>query len=211
MYYLPQGENMKQELDEKLCKAFPNLYADRHGDMRTTAACWGFEFSDGWFDIIWRLSEKLEPMILKIKQENPRRTIRFLKAKEKWNHKIRTFWIDHFAFKKDLFNRIMTWIILKLIFNIDQPEYPRAVQMKEKYGTLRFYMNCETEEMSQAIAEAERESAHTCERCGSKEGKLNRYGWVSCECDKCRGFNLEEREEEYRKKYESDNEDKDTK
>ena len=54
---------MRRELDEKLVRSFPLLFADRAADLRRTAMCWGFECGDGWFDIIWRLSEKLEPLI----------------------------------------------------------------------------------------------------------------------------------------------------
>lgn len=55
---------MRPELDKKLVEAFPNLYRDRYADMKNTAMCWGFECDDGWFDIIWRMSEKLETLIL---------------------------------------------------------------------------------------------------------------------------------------------------
>ena len=63
----------------------------------------------------------------------------------------------------------------------DRPNY-RATQVKEKFGTLRFYMSATTPEMDKAIDEAEYASAHTCETWG-KEGKLmNNRGWVSCVC-----------------------------
>jgi hypothetical protein len=60
---------MSPELDEFLCKRFPNLYADRHADMRTTCMCWGFEVGDGWFLILLSLSEDLEKMILALPEE----------------------------------------------------------------------------------------------------------------------------------------------
>ena len=62
---------MRKELDEKLVSTFPLLYADRAADLRSTAMCWGFECGDGWFDILWRLSEKLEPLISAMAKENP--------------------------------------------------------------------------------------------------------------------------------------------
>lgn len=49
---------MTEEHDARLCAAFPLLYADRFGDMKQTLMCWGFP-GDGWFDLIWRLSEKI--------------------------------------------------------------------------------------------------------------------------------------------------------
>jgi hypothetical protein len=57
-----------------------------------------------------------------------------------------------------------------------------AVQVKEKFGTLRFYMNMETEEMSRAIREAEGRSASACEVCG-RPGTLRGGGWLKTLCD----------------------------
>ncbi|MBU0846943.1 hypothetical protein KKH23_07095 [Patescibacteria group bacterium] len=39
---------MKKELDDLLVKKYPKIFRDRYADMRTTAMCWGFEFSEGW-------------------------------------------------------------------------------------------------------------------------------------------------------------------
>jgi len=52
-----------------------------------------------------------------------------------------------------------------------------VVQVKEKFGTLRFYMNMETEEMSRAIRETEGRSASACEVCG-RPGTLRGGGWL---------------------------------
>lgn len=62
---------MKAELDEKLVHAFPNLYRDRNESEYKTCMFWGFECGDGWFDLLWDLSQKLEKLILKIKEESP--------------------------------------------------------------------------------------------------------------------------------------------
>lgn len=66
---------MRKELDERLCAAFPHLYYQRNGDLRTTALCWGFQCGDGWFQLLWDLSAKLEPLCIaedaKYRKENP--------------------------------------------------------------------------------------------------------------------------------------------
>ncbi len=62
---------MRKDLDEKLVSDFPLLYRDRHKPMNQTCMCWGFDHGDGWEPIIRKLSEKLEPMIVKYKQEHP--------------------------------------------------------------------------------------------------------------------------------------------
>jgi hypothetical protein len=59
-----------------------------------------------------------------------------------------------------------------------------ASQVKEKYGTLRFYMSSETDEMDAAIHKAEYLSSKTCDICG-KAGRLRGEHWVQTLCDKC--------------------------
>jgi hypothetical protein len=62
---------MTPEQDEKLVKAFPKLYADRHASMKDTCMCWGFSCGDGWFQLIWDLSEKIEKEINKVEEDSP--------------------------------------------------------------------------------------------------------------------------------------------
>lgn len=127
---------MREELDKKLTADFPNLFKDRHGDMRQTCMVWGFP-GDGWYGIIREAAEKLEPLIRAIRMENP------------------------------------------------EEDFPRASQVKEKFGTMRFYMTMETEEMSKIIEEVERKSAETCEDCGNA-GELRRDGWWITLCNPCK-------------------------
>ncbi len=60
-------------------------------------------------------------------------------------------------------------------------EFYRASQVKEKYGTLRFYMSASTNEMEAWISEAEDESARTCEECGAP-GELRGKHWHYTAC-----------------------------
>ena len=61
---------------------------------------------------------------------------------------------------------------------------PYATQVKEKYGTLRFYISGATDEILELIDEAERKSAETCELCG-EPGKRIGTAWFTVRCDKC--------------------------
>jgi len=61
-------------------------------------------------------------------------------------------------------------------------ELPHAQQVKEKFGTLRFYLSTGTDEMYQIINEAEERSAQECEECG-QPGCLRQGGWISTLCD----------------------------
>ena len=58
-----------------------------------------------------------------------------------------------------------------------------AVQVKEKFGGLRFYVNCRRNEaIRQRIGIAADESFHTCEVCG-KPGELREARWIRTLCD----------------------------
>lgn len=57
-----------------------------------------------------------------------------------------------------------------------------VVQIKEKFGTLRFYMAQSTGEIDGAIMLAETISARTCEECG-KPGALRNGPWLKTLCN----------------------------
>lgn len=60
-----------------------------------------------------------------------------------------------------------------------------AVQVKEKYGTLRFYCNATTDRARTLIHYAETLSGQTCELCG-KYGKIrNKATWLKTLCNEC--------------------------
>lgn len=124
---------MNEELDNRLCDEFPLLYRDRDGDDRRSCMPYGFP-GDGWFQIIYDLSAKLEPLIAQQAE--------------------------------------------------DGGPCAKAFQVKEKFGTLRFYMENATGEMLHFVYEAEMASMVTCERCGAP-GKTRVGGWLKTLCDEC--------------------------
>lgn len=70
---------------------------------------------------------------------------------------------------------------------------PIASQVKEKYGSLRFYIWSASEEVFDIIDKYELRSQFTCEICG-KAGKIRRTGgWYSCECEEHYAERLERR------------------
>lgn len=128
---------MRRELDEQLCRKYPEIFAQRGLPMNQTAMCWGFECGDGWYKLI-----------------------------------------------DDLCAKIM------LVSKLANVEPPQATQIKEKYGTLCFYLGPvpnEPEGLADIIFDlvhyTERRSGHTCEVCG-EWGKLNQGSWFRCRCQK---------------------------
>lgn len=181
---------MNRELDAQLVKDHPLLFASRRAGMRTTAMCWGFECGDGWYELLKEAADKLEPMCREIYEKEA--------AREKPYYKYIRNAVTPFARWPKPFNVVgsLIWKALYKTVDFIQPnvygnaiyyfgEPPcRASQVKEKFGTLRFYMTSQTQEMDVVIKEAERKSAITCEQCG-KKGKLYSKGWCYTACAVC--------------------------
>lgn len=177
---------MKKELDEKLVKAFPLLYADRNGDKRSTAMCWGFSCRNGWFDIIWNLSEKLEAIIKEYVDNNLDLECYHCGCKKE----------KHYGSKTKNPGKCLAIHINPYSKECPPGNYyachcdrylsnhPRAAQVKEKFGGLRFYMTSGDDEIYQAISEAETLSHYTCEECGN-HGKKRDLAWIRTLCDNC--------------------------
>lgn len=58
-----------------------------------------------------------------------------------------------------------------------------VVQVKEKFGGLRFYIDEGSDEMFKLILEAEKKSYKTCELCGEKGQLRTDIGWYLTLCD----------------------------
>lgn len=173
---------MRLELDQKLCEAFPLLYADRHGPKEKTCMYWGFP-GDGWFDLLWNLSENLEKLLQEIQEEQ------YLCAcghtKEAHTRLRLKFWKG--AKCKHLFEyRAQATPCFCFGF---QPVFPRAAQVKEKFGTLRFYMTNYSPSIRSIINTYLCISGYTCEICGNTEGRKCSIGlsgsWVKTYCESC--------------------------
>ena len=63
--------------------------------------------------------------------------------------------------------------LIKTLYPEERNNY-YAVQVKEKFGLLNFYMSKTTKEMCLSIGKAEGKSASTCEECG-QPGKLGLF------------------------------------
>ena len=49
----------------KLYESFPALYRERTMTLAQSQMPWGFQCGDGWFNIVWELSEKLNSLALR--------------------------------------------------------------------------------------------------------------------------------------------------
>jgi hypothetical protein len=61
----------------------------------------------------------------------------------------------------------------------------RVLQVKEKYGTLNFYVSHMDDNIATLIDKAENKSSKVCEICGKHGKKRMRNNWFMARCDKC--------------------------
>jgi hypothetical protein len=123
---------MRKELEQKLVERWPTWF-DVKGDVRHTLMSFGFCHGDGWFDILWRLCEDLEPLVAEFESA------------------------------------------AGCPFEV--------LQVKEKFGGLRFYVNHANEAIHRRFGAAALESFRTCEVCG-QPGKRREGSWIKTLCDK---------------------------
>lgn len=58
-----EKKTMKKELDDLLCRRYPDIFRDRHGDAAETGMCQGICVGDGWFDLIDSLCAELSNQV----------------------------------------------------------------------------------------------------------------------------------------------------
>lgn len=189
---------MTRELDEKLCEKYPKIFANRHGDMRTTAMCWGFSCGDGWYWLIDRLCSNLQwntdhnNKSYVIKNPTLRKLIPFLyeliqKIPGKYNINRKRQQNPLVIFRGFLLGKIHDWRKSQEYIYIESGRCPQIVasQVKEKYGGLRFYVEGASSEQYAVISFAESLSYHICENCGSTKNIGHTQSWIITLCEDC--------------------------
>jgi hypothetical protein len=119
---------MRKELEQKLVERWPSWF-NVIGDPRNAD---GFVHGDGWFHIVWRLCEDLEPLVAEAGKVTG--------------------------------------------------EQFEVLQVKQKFGGLRFYVNHRTDAIRKRIEAAQLESLRTCEVCG-QPGNRREDDWIRTACD----------------------------
>jgi hypothetical protein len=177
---------MKQELDKLLCERYPKMMVNRNKNMQETCMCWGFECGDGWFNILDQLMGSIQHHI-------------------DWKEKQRKWAIDYNematqakAGNFDLFEETMKALPndeykekrLAEIVAGDFRQVPKSIpqvtldQVKEKFGTLRFYYSGGDDRIDGMVSLAESLTGVTCESCGNV-GERRGGGWVHTYCTPC--------------------------
>ena len=101
---------MRQELDKLLCEKYPKMMVNRNKNMQETCMCWGFECGNGWFNILDQLMGNIQHHI-------------------DWKEKQRNWAIEFNSKAAQEEMRVVPESIPQVTLD----------QIKEKFGTLRFY------------------------------------------------------------------------
>lgn len=183
---------MTPDLQNKLYEKYPKLFAQRKLPMTHTAMCWGIDCGDGWYNILNKLCGNIQSYVDQ-QREYRARELRHQRAIKRAVNGDKTALVKfhmyhgqitsytHKAVEADIADAMVG---KERYIRGLTPQVPKiqAVQVKEKFGTLRFYTNCGNEYIDGLIAMAEAMSAVTCEECG-KPGKVRGGGWIYVACD----------------------------
>lgn len=114
---------MSPELDKKLCEKHSNIFVNRNKSAQESCMYWGFECGDGWYNLIDTLCEAI--------------TYTFTTSVEVDEEDGKRLGIEPNRWAGEEKNRYF--------FKVEAPQVI-ADQVKEKFGTLRFYYHLDYDE-----------------------------------------------------------------
>jgi len=149
---------MKTEKNYKnLIKQFPNVF----GDLSY------IDCGIGWYDLLSSLAGELDILIKNwIAANEDKFCIDCNQTQEEHPY---TFYFDN--------GKTITCEVFNLML-------PQAVQVKEKFGGLRFYTRFYIKGMEKIISKYEKLSFTTCENCGNT-GEICGKSWYTVLCTEC--------------------------
>ena len=176
---------MKSELDKQLCERYPKIFADRYADMTTTAMCWGFDCGDGWFNLLDQLCAQIQHYI-DWRQDQYARAEGYNQALALAQAGFPAKLTEYFTYGMVPDANTLKNVEFEIARNQprqlpDLVQQVLATQVKEKYGTLRFYYDGGDDHISGMVTLAEAMSSVTCERCGAP-GETSDGSWTETVC-----------------------------
>lgn len=179
---------MSPELDKKLCEKYSTIFVKRNASARESCMHWGFECGDGWYNILDSLcaamSATYSTSVHITKREAKRVGVKETVLKNyppvwRWpedrrpRRVLKDGTLEKLPPHKPSYKEIFTyppkfaWHKLKYLLTPTKTAYflgvnsPKVIadQVKEKFGTLRFYYHLEFDEKFTELAYGKRPNA----------------------------------------------------
>lgn len=179
---------MKPELENILCNKYPKIFSKSEaGD--DAMLTWGIGAGDGWFPVIDNGCSLIQSHIDYLRKTKARalkynrmlaRAIAGDNVGLMWHHStkgIQNQW-QKLAYLSDLENP-------RLLSVPELCDQVVATQIKEKFGTLRFYYSGGDDFTGGVIDMMEKMTETTCEDCGSIGTVTSNGGWLRNRCAAC--------------------------
>ena len=187
---------MREELDKLLCEKYPKMMVNRNKNMQETCMCWGFACGDGWYNILNQLMGNIQHHI-DWKEKQRAGAIKYNEmATQAKAGNFDLFEEDMKALPNDEYKEKRLAEIIAGQFRSVPESIPQVTldQVKEKFGTLRFYYTGGDDIIDGMVRMAESMSGVTCEECGNV-GERRGGGWVHTYCEPCEELRNKKREE----------------
>lgn len=160
---------MRKELDDLLCEKYPYVFKDRHAGPQKSCMSWGFSCGDGWFNIINQLCCSITHHIKQVREQRTNDLLynRRMRNAIKYNDVTMLYNPEYKNYDWHKQKCQEEFVLQSFKTVSSRVERVVAVQVKEKFGSLRFYYRGGDDYVSGLVAMAEAMSAVTCDVCGS--------------------------------------------
>lgn len=176
---------MKQELEEQLFKKYPKIFGGRDKDLQENLMGFGFECGDGWAWLIDNLCASIQWHLDQIEESN-KRTLKYNEILELTKTGDFSKFDEYFkGFAPGFLKDKRRTILNESPRELQNADPVIALQVKEKFGGLRFYVGSAPEYVHNIISFAESLSYHICELCGSTKDIGMTQGWLKTVCKSC--------------------------
>lgn len=181
---------MNNDNDSYLCTTYPKMFVNRDKSMMETCMCWGFECGNGWFNILNQLCQNIQHHVDWREHQ--------IDGANKYNQMVtqcKAGIYDLFEEEnKEITDQVYKEKKLRTIIDSDCIKVPDSIpqvtldQVKEKFGTLRFYYTGGDDYIRGLVSMAESMSGVTCEECGNLASTdyPESGGWINTTCDPCK-------------------------